>query len=213
MNPVYLGVDVASNTWVAALSLSEDGLEVVHGPSPPSLSEIAGYCEENEVVAVTIDAQLAIALSDENGVRASDERLRDELPEDCRGWVMSSNSLMAVPLRGRLLAEHLSPTVGTVLETHPRASLLFGLGHVEREIHEAIREYKRKSGDTRGQTEARAGHTRALWYHWSQRFRIACKGAVEHDGALDALVCATVSTCSTVRPPSCIGSATRLSAR
>ena len=106
---------------------------------------------------------------------------------------MSSNSLMAVPLRGRLLAEHLSPTVGTVLETHPRASLLFGLGHVEQEIHEAIREYKRKSGDTRGQTEARAGHTRALGQHWSQRFRIACKGAVEHDGALDALVCATVS--------------------
>lgn len=195
MNPVYLGVDVAGakNTWMTALSPGEDGLAVVHGPRPASLQGIVGYCEEHDVVAATIDAQLAIALSDEGGLRSSDKQLRAALPKDCREWVMSFNSLMAVPIRGRMLADHLSPRVGTLLETHPRASLLFGLGHVEKEIHEAIRHYKRKRGDTKEQTEVRVEHTKKLWYHWSGCFGISCDGAVEHDGALDSLVCATVA--------------------
>ena len=195
-HPIYLGVDVAgaSNTWVAALSPGVGGgLAVVHRPRLASLAEIVGYCEDNDVVAAAIDAQLTIAISDESGYRDSDRRLIRELPEDCQNWVMSFNSLMAVPVRGRLLAEHLSPVVATLLETHPRASLLFGLGNAENEIHEAVREYKRKRGDTREQTEARAGHTRGLWRCWSDRFGIAHNGAVEHDGALDSLVCATVA--------------------
>lgn len=195
MNPVYLGVDVAGakNTWVAALSPSEDGLAVVHGPRLASLQEIVGYCDKNDVLAAVVDAQLAIALSDEGGLRGSDEQLRAALPRDCRGWVMSFNSLMAVPIRGRLLADHLSPRVGTLLETHPRASLLFGLGHVEGEIHEAIHHYKRKRTDTKEQTGVRVEHTRRLWHHWSARFGMSCDGVVEHDGALDSLVCATVA--------------------
>lgn len=146
------------------------------------------------MVATTIDAQLTMALSEENGFRTSDRCLQRQLPEDCQGWVMSFNSLMAVPIRGRLLSDHLSPTVGTMLETHPRASLLFGLGHVEEQIHTAIREYKRKRNDTPEQLEVRAQHTRTLGQHWSASFGISPHEPLSyHDGALDSLVCATVA--------------------
>ncbi len=157
MNPIYLGVDVtgAKNTWVAALSAGGDGdLTVVHGPRLASLKTIVGYCEENDVVAVAIDAQLTIALSEENGFRTSDMELRDMIAQrrGSRNWVVSATSLMAVPVRGRLLADHLSPTVGTLLETHPRASLLFGLG-------EEFRTYVQ---------ERTSEHIQTLWQRWSE---------------------------------------------
>ena len=194
MNPVYLGVDVAGakNTWMVALSSEEDGLCVVDGPRKTSLAAVVGYCEGNNVVAATIDAQLTAALSEENGFRESDMELREMLlkRQGSRNWVASAAGLLAVPVRGRLLAEHLSPTVGTVVETHPRASLLFGLGE---EFLEPIWEYKPKSGDTREQTETRARHTRTLWRAWSERFGILPHEPVYRDGALDSLVCATVA--------------------
>ncbi len=187
MNPVYLGVDVAGakNTWTTALSPSGDSIAVVDGPHRASLAGVVGYCEGNNVVAATIDAQLTAALSEENGYRESDMELRRMLQErqGSRNWVASAAGLLAVPVRGRLLAEHLSPTVGTVLETHPRASLLFGLGE---EFLEPIREYKR--GD-----EAAEAHTRTLWRAWSEAFGILPHEPVYHDGALDSLVCATVA--------------------
>src|SRR5215208_4338063 len=98
--PIYLGVDIAGskNTWVAALSASSDGLEFVFDPRTATLADIVGYCEENDVVAVAIDAQLTIAVSEDNGFRTSDLYLQDMLPEDCRNWVASINSLMAVPV-------------------------------------------------------------------------------------------------------------------
>lgn len=213
MSPIYLGVDVGgmNNTWMAALSASGDGLIVVHGPCLVSLEEIAGYCEDNDVVAVAIDAQLTAALSEENGFRTSDCELRDMLHQrrGSRNWVASANGLMAVPVRGRLLAEHLAPTVGTLLETHPRASLLFGLGHEENqeEIRTAIREYKKKSNDTKKEAEARKPHVRKLWWYWSGQhwsgqhwsghfFHSDSQSlSVYDDGALDALVCATVAYC------------------
>ena len=183
MNPIYLGVDIAGarNTWVSALSSGHDGLAVVHNPRTATLEEIVRYWEENQVVAVAIDAQLTIALSEDSGFRTSDVHLRELLPRDYKNWVASINSLMAVPVRGRLLADCLSPTVGTVLETHPRASLFFGLRD---EIDEPVREYKR--GD-----EASRDHAQTLWQLWAGRFRIAPHGTVRDDGALDSLVCAT----------------------
>lgn len=100
---------------------------------------------------------------------------------------------MAVPVRGRLLADNISPTVGTLIETHPRASLLFGLGLAEEDLLPAIREYKRKSGDTREQTETRARPARTLWRYWSEKSDLTHHGAVKHNGSLDSLVCATVA--------------------
>ena len=70
-----------------------------------------------------------------------------------------------------------------MVETHPRASLLFALGE---EFLVPLREYKR--GD--GAAEAPA---RTLWRAWSGAFGILRHEPVYHDGALDALVCATVA--------------------
>jgi predicted nuclease with RNAse H fold len=185
MDPIYLGVDIAGakNTWVSALSSSDDELVIVHGPHTATLEDIVGYCEESNGVAVAIDAQLTIALSEDSGFRTSDVHLRELLPKDCRNWVASINSLMAVPIRGHLLADYLSPIVGMVLETHPRASLLFALGE---EADTPVREYKRND-------EGSKAHTRTLWQLWAARFGIAPHGAVSDDGALDSLVCATVA--------------------
>ena len=91
MNPLYLGVDIAGakNTWMVALSPEKDGLVVVDGPRKASLVTAVDYCEENNVVAATIDAQLTAALSEENGLRRSDMELRDMLLEGkvaAAGW-------------------------------------------------------------------------------------------------------------------------------
>ncbi len=102
--PIYLGVDVAGakNTWVSALSPGSDGLNVVHGPRLASLKLIFSYCENNDVIAAAIDAQLTIPLSEDSGFRTSDLHLRSLLPSDCRNWVAPINSLMAVEDTGSL---------------------------------------------------------------------------------------------------------------
>lgn len=184
MDPIYLGIDVAGakNTWMAGLCVDEGGLYVPLEPQRVSLKRVVEICEEIPVVAVAIDAQLTMSLSAETGLRASDWQLRELLPADCRNWVASVNSLMAVPVRGRLLAEHLSPLVGTVLETHPRASLLFGLGETARG---PVSHYKSGS-DSDGDAVA------VLWDRWATRFSIRLERPPGTDGALDALVCATV---------------------
>jgi predicted nuclease with RNAse H fold len=193
VRPVYIGVDVAGakNTWACAL-VGEGGLKVIHDPRLATLEEVVGYCERENVVAAAVDAPLTIALSEENGFRTSDVELRTMLLErhGSRNWVAAQTSLMAVTVRGKLLADHLSPTVGTLLETHPRASLLFALGE---DLLPAIREYKKKQGDTREQIQVRHAHTGELWRLWSERFGIAHEEPVQDDGELDALVCATVA--------------------
>jgi len=183
MEVIYLGVDVAgaSNTWVAGLSVGDHGLRVCLAPQLTSLASIVTTCRERPVVAVAIDGHLTMSLSAETGFRASDRRLRELLPPDCRNWVSSLNSLMAVPVRGQLLAQHLAPLVGTVLETHPRASLLFALGEG---VEAAARAYKRGG-------EAGAAAISALWVRWAARFSVSIDAPPEGDGALDALVCAT----------------------
>ncbi len=184
MNPIYLGVDVAgaSNTWVAGLSAEGNSLRIVVPPARFTLEQIVTCCQEHDVLAVAIDAQLTMALSEEKGFRTSDLQLRRMLPSDCRNWVASINSLMAVPVRGKLLSDFLSPLVGTILETHPRACLLFGLDEA---VGRAVREYKKGPS-------AKA-HVATLWERWAERFQVVAPKAPQNDGALDALVCATVA--------------------
>ena len=184
MSPIYVGVDIAgaANTWVCALAQDGAQLRIVLGPELATLERIVSYCEIEDVVAVCIDAQLTIALSEENGFRTSDLELRKLLPKGYQTWVASINSLMAVPVRGRLLADTISPVVGTLIETHPRASLLFGLG---RDALPEIEDYKSKS--------AASGSVRSLWDQWCARFGIHGPETPTTDGALDALVCATVA--------------------
>jgi len=184
MVATYLGVDIAGakNTWVSGLSADADHLCVAIAPHLSSMREIVQVCKHQQVVAVTIDAQLTVSLSAEKGFRISDKELRDLLPADCQNWVASVNSLMAVPIRGRILSDHLAPIVGTLLETHPRASLLFGLGNTAKG---AVRSYKKGPRAPE--------HVSELWRLWSERFNITSTTFIDHDGALDALVCATVA--------------------
>jgi predicted nuclease with RNAse H fold len=189
MSPLFVGVDVAGrdNTWLACLAKDGNCVFLEQQPRRASLGEAVQLAEQRDVVAVAIDAQLSIALSDENGFRSSDTELRALLPAAFRNWVASFNSLMAVPIRARLLSEALSPSVGTILETHPRACLYFGLSAAS---DEAVRQYKNGS----------VQHVETLWQSWSQRFGVQGDLGVPTDGALDATVCATVAYLSHHRP-------------
>lgn len=186
MQPIYIGVDIAGaeNTWFAALTPDSDGLKVIGQPEKITLEGIIQYCRQHDVLAVAIDAQLTTSISAETGFRASDKQLQAMLPPEFRGWVASVNSLMAVPVRGMMLAEHLSPIVGTILETHPRASMYLGLEQ-SKKIQDALKRYKK------GPEASQAVFL--LWQAWSQRFHIIAEEPPSEDGALDAVVCATIA--------------------
>lgn len=89
------------------------------GAATYAAAEIVAVADAENIAAVTIDAQLTTAVSDEQGFRLGDMFLRAMLPAGYRDWVASINSLMAVPVRGQMLAEALGATVDTILETHP----------------------------------------------------------------------------------------------
>jgi predicted nuclease with RNAse H fold len=186
VQPLFLGVDIAGsdNTWFSVITPGDDGVDIVARPAKTTLESLVEYCQQNPVLAVAIDAPLTTSLSAETGFRPSDLQLRGLLPSKFRNWVASTNSLMAVPVRGMMLADHLSPLVGTILETHPRASLYFSL-EKNTTIQDALRNYK---------TSANAIELiRTLWQAWAQRFGINSDEILVTDGALDALVCATVA--------------------
>lgn len=188
MRPLFVGVDIAGNenTWAAGLLPSSRGLEIAFGPRQASPEQLLAMLTHQPATAVAIDGQLSLALSDANGFRSSDHELRGLLPPDCRTWVASANSLMAVPLRAGLLAERIAPVVGTVLETHPRACLLLELG----ETHLVnVREYKRDGAAVE-----------SLLGAWVERFGLHGGVSARTDGALDALVCATVAYCFHAAP-------------
>ena len=183
MQQSYMGIDIGgeSGTWMCVLKPNGDTLTVVESPRVASLEEIVQYAEQYQVAAVAIDAQLTWAISDKRGFRPSDLELRDILPKQCINWVASQNSLMAVPVRGRQLAEYLSPVVGTIIETHPRVCLYFA----DNSLLASVMLYKSNDGAT---------HTEKLLRFWIKRFHIDAKTPMikTHD-ALDSMVCATVA--------------------
>jgi predicted nuclease with RNAse H fold len=183
MNEVYLGVDVAgaSNTWMCGLSKTEHGLELVLPSKNCSLSQILQYADENNVVAVAIDAQLTSSIDDENGFRSNDMQLREMLPTKYKTWVASQNSMMAVPIRGRQLSEALAPIVGTILETHP-GDCLFLIDQNKNDS--AVNFYKKPGYDY---------FLKELLDRWGRRFNINWDAIIFSDGALDSLVCATIA--------------------
>ena len=184
VQPQYLGIDIggAKNTWMCALTTSNGGLSIVQQPIHASLKDIIQYTENYLVVSTAIDAQLTWSVSDEKGFRGSDDKLRDLLPRDSRNWVASQNSLMAVPVRGRQLAECLSPIVGTIIETHPRACLYFA----NKSLIKSVKLYKKVNGQE---------HRTRLWQSWTRQFGIKNKLEMSAitDDALDSLVCATIA--------------------
>lgn len=188
---LYLGVDVAGaeNTWVAALARTASGARVAWGPRQTTLRAVVDFAEARDVGAVAIDAQLTTGLSEERGFRASDEALRRLLPPSARSWVASFNSLMAVPVRGQMLAHALGPSVGTIIETHPRACLHFAF---EGRLDAEIAAYKHGNAAT--------AHARAIALAWAEEFGITADLIPPADGAVDAVVCATVAMLYHVAP-------------
>lgn len=192
----YLGVDVAgaSNTWMA--TLTERGGQITDvSVAKTTLANVLRECQTEDVMALAIDAQLTFALSRENGFRVSDERLRELIGAEFRHRVASYNSLMAVPLRGTALATAVSPFVGTIIETHPTASMLLALS--DQDVRGAVKAYKRgRKGE-----ESAAAHSEEcrnscqfLWDAWMARFSLPAAPPEEmSDGAVDAVVTATVA--------------------
>ena len=181
----YAGVDIggATTTWLCSLADDEGWPRLVEPPKTLSLREIVDYAGERTVVSVAIDAPLTWALDEDRGLRASDEALRRLLPSGARDWVVSQNSMKAMPARGRQLADYLGGVVGTILETHPRSCVYFAL----RERVELIHGY----GRGKGAREA----ARPLWDAWIRRFSIRGAAGVDEveEGTVDALVCATMA--------------------
>jgi len=184
LHPQYLGIDIAGakNTWMCVLAEKDGRPTLTEAPSRETLEKIIKYIEEQPVVAAAIDAQLTWAPTEESGFRSSDEELRKMLPPECRNWVASQNSLMAVTVRGRQLAECISPTVGTIIETHPRACLFLA----NESVLDSIKLYKQKEGQE---------HVIRLWEVWTDQFDIdtALTTAELTEGALDAMICATIA--------------------
>lgn len=179
----FLGIDVAGaqNTWIALLSCDEeDNLRLVEPPQKATLREIKALADDSHVMAAVVDAQLTASIDDETGFRSSDRELRAMLPDGCKNWVASINSLMAVPVRGQLIAAALGTAVGTVIETHPRACLYFA--SAAEQLRDACRAYKSDSPES----------IERLWHEWHSRFDIAYDDIPRSDGALDAVVCATI---------------------
>jgi predicted nuclease with RNAse H fold len=184
MQQSYMGVDIGGErgTWICILEPNNDGLSSVKHTSA-TLEEIVDCAWQYQIAAVAIDAPLTWAISDEKGFRPEDRRLRKDLPKRSRNWVVSQNSLMAVPVRGRQLADYLSPVVGTVIETHPRACLYFAATN---SLRNSVGLYKTKNAET---------HTEELWKFWVRKFRISSDktASQETPDALDSMVCATIA--------------------
>lgn len=180
----YLGVDVAgaNNTWCVGLRRTPSGAELEWGPHKRSLADVVEWARSRRVLAVAIDAQLTASLSDENGFRDCDREMRAHLPAEVVTWVTSFNSLMAVPVRGRMLAEAISPFVGTVVETHPRFALWSVLGEP---FDDDVRRYKHR--------DAPEGATARLAAAWSRSVGVIPPSDIVDEGALDAFVAATVA--------------------
>ncbi|MBX6422126.1 DUF429 domain-containing protein [Thermosulfurimonas sp. F29] len=185
MSFCFLGVDVGGeeNTW--AVAVEREGLRPLpvlslSGARPVGLEEITEFVRKERVLAVALDAPLSFSLKDRRGFREADTALRESLAREGGqpGWVLSYHALQAAPVRGLLLAEALSPFVGTILETHPRAGLYFTFPG----LREAVRLYK----DPRSPAEERAKAVLSLW-----RALVPADPPVPPtDGLVDALSCA-----------------------
>jgi predicted nuclease with RNAse H fold len=141
----FLGIDIAGskNTWAVSLKYEKSFLKLcpslsLKSPLEPSYTEdflpIIEFCMKEKVLSVAIDAPLSFSLEDKKGIRLSDKALKKILPSKARSWVVSYHALAAIPIRALLLSEALSPFCGTIIETHPRASLYFCLPQDKKEI-------------------------------------------------------------------------------
>jgi len=179
----FAGIDVggAENTYVSVLimrngSLTFKKVEYSDGISgiAQSLSSLSGC----DVVSCAIDAPLSYDISSRTGDRKSDRKLRELLENP--SIVMPLNSMMAVPLRGRIIAEILRGFIGAVIETHPTASLyLMGVDE------EFVKNYKKEEGIIGKLLNQLIGKIESL-----TGLQFKEEDEVKTDGDVDSLVCA-----------------------
>jgi len=181
----FLGVDLAGEVHTWAVALDRKDLSVKEW-QPGLLKELVAFCEDHPILGAAIDAPLTFGLSDRKGFREIDQKLRALLPKEARNWVVSYHGLQAVPIRGKILAEALSPLVGTILETHPRSSLYFLLPEGEKYL---AFQYKRRRGEFLKSGKAAC---KKILDHLKNRFGIEISTPEKEitDGLIDALLCA-----------------------
>ncbi len=143
----FLGVDIAGpkNTWVCELIWDQEKLILPYLPYiEGSLGKIVSLVQKHNFVACAIDAPLSFSPSSIGGWRLSDKELRRLLPSPFKNIVVSQDALTAVTSRGMQLASLLRPFLGTLIETHPRASLVF-VTQTEPALNKHVKTYKGKS--------------------------------------------------------------------
>ena len=179
---LFLGIDLGgeNNTWVIALKRKTLEVELIPFKV---LKDIVSFCEKHLVLGVGIDAPLTFGLEDEKGFRKSDEKLKKLLPQEAENWILSYHSLQAIPIRGKVLAEALSPIVGTILETHPRSSLYFLLPEKEKHLAFLYKNPKIPSSEKEQTCEK-------ILDFLKKHLNLKIILAKLNDGIIDALVCA-----------------------
>lgn len=180
----YLGIDVAgaNNTWHTVLG-NKGGKPFLL--APPSNTSMVNLLEQTHnlghVHSVAIDAPLTTDILSETGMRKSEMALRNELKfSGDINWIMSQNSMMAVPIRGQLFAEQLRMLSGTVIETHPTVNLHRATG--------LNRKYKTKPVNPELLQE--------LAMKWVEKIEMNISydpSLISSDGALDSFICASVA--------------------
>lgn len=179
----YLGVDVAgsNNTWFTIIKQSNGKLHLLQPPDITSFNALLDIGNKlGGFHAIAIDAPLSEDVVSESGMRPSEKALRKELENGGNpNWIMSQNSMMAVPTRGRSIASLLALYSGTIIETHPTVCLHRTLGKIP--------SYKRASG---------SNDIYSLVLRWLDSINLIIDTEpdwFEKDGSLDSLVCACVS--------------------
>ncbi|HDD44851.1 MAG TPA: DUF429 domain-containing protein [Candidatus Desulfofervidus auxilii] len=182
---LFLGIDIAGakNSWVCELSWDKKKLFLEIPPYQiAALDEILNLVQKKVFLGCAIDAPLTYSSSTRKW-RISDIALRCLLKEN-KNWVQSPNSMQAVPLRAQQLVSFISPYVGSIIETHPRASLFFML-----EKEPLLKKYKTSPNALKILIEKTLA---ILPKVLNVEIKILPETIVS-DGALDAFICAIIA--------------------
>ncbi len=183
----FAGIDIGGsrNTFISVLIEDNGSLVFRRLRQSGNVYEIASCLGAYDVVSCAIDAPLSYNLLSNTGDRDSDVKLRKIL-KDRRfppEVVMPLNSMMAVPLRGRVIAEILRNFVGAVIETHPTASLyLIGIDK------DFVRNYKKGKVDFE-----EFGELLKRKLEEYSGVKIVFDDPLRSDGDVDSLMCAFTS--------------------
>lgn len=188
MNSLYFGIDVAGakNTWLCILYENNGKLFLNQLPQKQKLIEIIREVKHNNdslIKAACIDAQLTWSImnddSSDTGFRESEKYLKELIPKMYQFNIASQNSLMAVPVRGRQLAEYLRVYIPTIIETHPTINLILS-NIFKNETENMILNYKKDHINNYQYFECICAHF-CIGHSFTE--------SKIHDGMIDSLIC------------------------